>query len=82
MHYLDYWHNDRTNRSYWTLWDVLFYHQQSLRLLKHELFVVSEEDSQDYEEEETQEDYPDEGDAADEEDTKKESDSGIMTLNK
>ena len=76
MHYLDYWHNDRTNISYW------FYHQQSLRLLKHELFVVSEEDSQDYEEEETQEDYPDEGDAADEEDTKKESDSGIMTLNK
>ena len=59
-----------------------FHHQQSLRLLKHELFFVSEEDSQDYEEEETQEDYPDEGDAADEEDTKKESDSGIMTLNK
>ena len=45
-------------------------------------FFVSEEDSEDYEEEETQEDYPDEGDAADEEDTKKESDSGIMTLNK
>ena len=59
-----------------------FYHQQSLRLLKHELFFVSEEDSQDFEEEETQENYPDEGDAADEEDTKKESDSGIMTLNK
>ena len=82
MYYLDYWHNDRTNRSNWSLSDVLFYHQQSLLRLKRELFFVSEEDSEDYEEEETQEDYPDEGDAADEEDTKKESDSGIMTLNK
>ena len=45
-------------------------------------FLVSEEDSEDYEEEETQEDYPDEGNAADEEDTKKESDSGITTVNK
>lgn len=43
--------------------------------------MVSEEDSEDYEEEETQEDYPDEGHAADEENTKKESDSGIVTLN-
>ena len=60
--------------SFFTISNRCFYSNVS--------FFVSEEDSEDYEEEETQEDYPDEGDAADEEDTKKESDSGIMTFNK